>query len=107
MRATILASVIALAGCAATPVTPAQQAENAACTAQADAAYQQDTVDQDARTDQTGQRYPAMPAQVFSAETMGAQSQRGHDIQQCEDTGSSNGQPAITGPAITPHFISN
>ena len=107
MKPILLAACFILAGCATT-TSPAQQAENAACTAQGDAQYQQDTVDQQARTAQVGQRYSAMPNQVFNAETMGAESQRGHLIQDCEDTGNNNGQPVpANGPAITPHILSN
>ena len=99
---------LALAGCAATPISPAQQADNAACTAQADAQYRQDTVDQEARVDQTGQRYSATPNHVFDAETMGAESQRGHMVQSCEENGNDNGQP-VTGnfTPVTPHIITN
>lgn len=106
--ASLLFTGLALAGCDATPTTPAQQAENAACTAQADAQYQQNTVDQEARTAQTGQRYSATPNHVFDAETMGAQHVYQSQIQNCEDTGSNNGQPIVTnGPVVTPHILSN
>jgi hypothetical protein len=108
MKPIILAFCLALAGCATQATSPAQQAENAACTSEGDATYQQDTVDQEARTDQVGQRYAAMPNQVFNAETMGAESQRGHQIQNCEDTGNNNGQPVPAGgPAVTPHILTN
>ena len=108
MKPILLTACLILAGCAATPITPAQQAENAACTAQADATYQQNTVDQEARTAQVGQRYAAMPNQVFNGETMGAQHVYQSQIQNCEDTGNNNGQPIVTnGPAVTPHILSN
>jgi hypothetical protein len=110
MKPIILAalSCLALAACAAPPETAAQQSENAACTAQADAQYQQDTVDQEGRTLQNGLRYGATPTQVFGAETMGAQSQREHQIQDCEETGNNNGQPVVNGvPVVTPHIITN
>ena len=108
MKPIIFAACLILAGCTTDTLSPAQQAENAACTAQGDATYQQDTVDQEARTAQIGQRYSAMPNQVFNAETMGAESQRGHQIQNCEDTGNNNGQPVVTnGPAVTPHILTN
>ena len=99
---------LALAGCDSTPITPAQQAENAACAAQAGAIYQQNTVDQEARTDQTGQRYAATPNHVFDAETMGAQHDYQSQVQHCEDTGNNNGQPVVNGvPVVTPHIIPN
>ena len=99
---------LALAACAAQPESPAQDAENSACTAQGDALYHQDTVDQEARTAQNGQRYGAMPNQVFDAERMGALSQRDAQVADCEDTGSNNGQPTVNGvPVVTPHIISN
>ncbi len=109
MKPILLIACLSLAGCAATPITPAQQAENStACTAQADASYQQNTVDQEARTAQVGQRYSATPNHVFDAETMGAQHAYQSQIQNCEDTGSNNGQPVVTnGPVITPHILSN
>ena len=99
---------LALSACAAGPETAAQQAEDSACTAQGDAQYNQDTVDQEARTVQNGQRYGAMPTQVFDAERMGAMSQRDTQVQNCEETGSNNGQPMVNGvPVVTPHIISN
>jgi hypothetical protein len=110
MKPILLAALacVALAGCDSTPISPAQQAENAACTAQADAQYRQNTVDQEARVDQTGQRYSATPNHVFDAETMGAQSQRGHQIQDCEETGNNNGQPVAPGfTPVAPHIITN
>jgi len=101
-------SCLALAGCSATPITPAQQAENAACASQAGATYQQNTVDQEARTAQNGQRYSATPNHVFDAETMGAQHDYQSQLQQCEDTGNNNGQPVVNGvPVVTPHIITN
>lgn len=102
---------LALNACAPSE-SPAQQAENTACAAQADAQYQQDTTDQAGRTLQNGQRFSAMPTQVFDAERMGAQSQRDAQVQNCEDTGSNNGQPALNPvvngfPVPAPHIISN
>jgi hypothetical protein len=110
MKSIILATLasLGLAGCGATPISQAQQAENAACTAQADAQYRQNTVDQEARVDQTGQRYSATPNHVFDAETMGAQSQREHQIQNCEETGNNNGLPVAPGfTPVAPHIITN
>ncbi len=98
----------ALAACAASPQSPAQQAEASACQAEADAQYQQNTVDQEARTRQNGQRFGAMPTQVFEAERMGAMSQHDTQLQDCEATGSNNGQPVVNGvPVVTPHIITN
>lgn len=103
----LILACLALAGCADS-MTPAQQAENAACAAQAGADYQQNTVDQEARTAQPGQRYAAMPNHVFDAETMGAQHVYRSQVQQCEDTGTNNGQPTVNGvPVVTPHIITN
>lgn len=110
MKLFFLAALVCLplAGCAAEQTSPAQQAEDSACTAQADAQYQQNTIDQQGRTAENGQRYPAMPTQVFGAETMGAMSQRDAQVQNCEETGSNNGQPEVNGvPVIAPHIISN
>ncbi len=103
------ALLLALAGCAATPpVSQAQQADTAACTAQANTQYQQNTLDLQARPPQLGQRYGAMPTQVFDAEHMGALSERASQIQQCEETGTNNGQPEAGGfSPVVPHIITN
>ncbi len=103
------ALLLALAGCTATPpASQAQQADNAACTAQANAQYQQNTQDLQARPPQVGQRYGAMPTQVFNAERMGALNERANQITQCEETGSNNGQPQTNGfTPVAPHIITN
>jgi hypothetical protein len=99
---------LALAACAAAPVSPAQQAEDAACTAQAGAQYQQDTIDQEGHTLQNGLRYGATPTHVYDAETMGAQHAYDSQVQNCEDTGTNNGQPVVNGvPVVAPHIITN
>jgi hypothetical protein len=101
-------SCLALSACAAPPLSPAQQAENAACAAQAGTQYQQNTIDQEGHTAQNGLRYGATPTHVFDAETMGAQHAYDSQVQTCEDTGTNNGQPVVNGvPVVAPHIITN
>ncbi len=76
MKKILMAMVacVALAGCAANaPESNAQQADDAACTAQADALYNSETVDEQARTSQNGLLYAPMPTHVFDAEQLGAE----------------------------------
>ncbi len=100
------AACLGLAACAAAPESPAQQAENAACTAQANAQFNQATLDESARTSQNGLMFGATPNHVFDAEHMGALSARDSQIQDCEKTGNNNGQPVVNGvPVVAPHII--
>jgi uncharacterized lipoprotein YmbA len=108
MKKILLAGLacLALAGCAGAPESQAQKAENAACTAQANAQYNANTVDLGGRTAQTGLMYSATPNHVFDAEQMGAMHQRESQISDCEKTGNNNGQPQTDSvPAIVPHIV--
>jgi hypothetical protein len=87
-----------LAGCAAAPPSDADQANLAACTQQADAAYQQDNLNGLARTGQTGLYFAPMPNHVFDSQRMGSLNARNNQIQDCVSGGSS-GQSAAVGPA--------
>ncbi|WP_297370134.1 hypothetical protein [Acidocella sp.] len=108
-RILVLGAVAALclSGCASAPQSQADQAEAAACTSQADAAYQQHTLNLEARTAQNGLRYGA-PTQLFAGEQMGAMNARDNQIANCEQTGNNNGQPEVNGvPVVTPHIVGN
>ncbi len=97
---------LGLAACASTPESPAQQAEDAACTAQADAQYNQATLGDAGHTAQNGLMYGATPTHVFDAEHMGAMYERDSQIQDCEKTGNNNGQPVVNDvPVVAPHII--
>ncbi len=99
----------ALAGCAgsAAPST-SQQADNAACTAQADASYNASTVDLQARTAEPGLLYPAGPNHVFDAEKLGAEHARDSQISRCEQNGDISGADDLGGaPPIVPHIVNN
>ena len=75
----------ALAGCAASqPESAAQQADDGVCTAQADAVYHSQTIDEEARTAQPGLIYGATPTHVFDAEQLGAEHVRESAITKCE-----------------------
>jgi hypothetical protein len=95
-----------LAGCAAgQPESQAQQADNAACTAQADATYNANTIDEQARTKQNGLLYAPMPNHAFDAEQLGAQHVRDSQITDCEQNGN-KGAPIVNGtPVVTPHIL--
>ncbi|WP_298285643.1 hypothetical protein [Acidocella sp.] len=100
-------AALGLSGCASAPPSPADQAEAAACTSQADAAYQQRTMNLQARPLQNGLRYGA-PTQLFEGEQMGAMNARDNQIATCEQTGNDNGQPVVNGvPVVTPHIVGN
>jgi hypothetical protein len=97
---------LGLTACAAAPESAAQRSEDAACTAQANAQYDQSTLDLQGRTTQNGLRYGAMPTLVFNGQTMGAEHVRDSQIQNCEKTGNNNGQPVVNGaPVVAPHII--
>ncbi|SHE84518.1 hypothetical protein [Acidocella aminolytica] len=104
-RLPAVAAVLFLAGCASQKQTPAEVANQAACTQQANAMYQNSTVNLQARTAQTGLRYGG-PNQVFDAERMGAMNDRALQIQRCEQIGNQNGSPTVNGvPVVTPHIV--
>jgi hypothetical protein len=111
MKPPLLAALalLALSACTQTPPpTPAQQAENAACTAQAQATYNQNTLSDAGHTPQPGLMFGATPTHVFDAEHADAQEDYDSQVQNCEETGNNNGQPVPAGvPAITPHIITN
>ncbi len=96
-----------LAACA--PVQPesqAQQADDAACTAQANAAYNASTLDQQARPSQNGLMYGAMPTHAFDGEKLGAEHQRESQISDCEQNGSASGPDDLNGaPVVIPHIV--
>ena len=97
---------LGLTACAAAPESPAQQAEDAACTTQANTQYDQSTLDLAGRTAQNGLRYGAMPTHAFDGQIMGAEHARDSQIQDCEKTGNNNGQPVVNGvPVVAPHII--
>ena len=100
---------LALAACTpAPPLTPAQQAEHAACAAQAKAAYDQNTLSDAGHVPQPGQMFGATPTHVFDAEHMGAQHAYESQVQNCEATGINNGQPVPSDVStVTPHIITN
>jgi hypothetical protein len=102
----MLSACAALAGCAAAPESQAQQADDAACTAQADAAYNSMDEDQLARTSQTGLRYAPEPNHVFDGEQLGAEHVRDSDIMNCEDNGNAESKSALDDvPEPTPHIV--
>ena len=108
MKPTLLATLLclALAACAAPPESTAQQADDTACTQQADTQYQQDTIDEAGHTAQNGLMFGATPTHVFDAERLGALHQRDSQLQDCEETSNNNGQPEVNGvPVVTPHII--
>lgn len=91
-----------LAACAPAPQpSAAQQAETAACTAQGDAIYHADTIDEEGRTAQNGLLYGGTPTHVFDAEHLGALHARDSAVSQCEQNGES-GTPALGGGNIVP-----
>jgi hypothetical protein len=108
MKTSLLAVLgcLALAACAGSPESTSQQADDAACTQQADAQYQQNTIDEAGHTAQNGLLYGATPTHVFDAERLGAMHQRDSQLLDCEETGNNNGQPEVNGvPVVTPHII--
>ena len=107
MKSSLLAvaAILLLAGCASQPQSQAAAANTAACTDAANAAYQNSTLDQQARTLQNGLRYGG-PNQVFDAERLGAMNDRALQIQHCENFGSQNGAPTVNGvQVVTPHIV--
>jgi hypothetical protein len=108
MMRILLAAVVCggLAGCAASASeSTSQQADDAACTAQGDAVYNANTVDEQARTAQNGLIYGATPTHVFDAEQLGAEHVRDSQIANCEENGMASG-PEINGmPVVTPHIV--
>jgi len=99
---------LTLAGCAGAPESQAQQANDAACTAQADAQYRANTLDDAGHTDQSGLMYGATPNHVFDAEHLGAQHSFESQLSRCEKLGTSNGTPQVNGvPVVAPHIIEN
>jgi hypothetical protein len=106
---TVLACA-ALGGCveSAPAPTTAADANDAACTAQGDAIYNANTVDQQARTGQTGLLFGTTPNHVFDAEQLGAQHQRESEISNCEQNGSNASPNQDYGaPLVTPHIINS
>ena len=94
-----------LAGCASSPTeSAAQQADDAACTAQANATYEAQNPNLLARTSENGLYFPPMPNQVFEGQRLGALSARDNQIQACEQNG--NAGPNVNGvPVVAPHIV--
>jgi len=109
MRAIFAAAAVglALAGCAApAPPSTAAEADAAACTAQGNAMFNANTVDEQARTGQNGLLYGATPTHVFDAEQLGAEHLRQSGITACEQNGNTSGPDDLGGPPpVTPHII--
>lgn len=96
-----------LTGCAQPP-SQAQQADAAACTAQGDALYNSETVDEQARTAQPGLIYGGTPTHVFDAEQLGAMHARDSAITDCEEKGNTNAPAALGGGAVVqPQIVSS
>jgi hypothetical protein len=97
---------IVLAGCAALPAaSQADDANQAACTQQADAAYRANNYDSLARTSQTGVYFSPMPNHVFDAQQMGSLSARNNQINDCVQNGNTT-RPVIPGaPLPAPQII--
>jgi len=84
-----------LAGCAAAPPpSQADQANLAACTADADAVYKQSNLNALGRTNQNGLLYAPMPDQVFNGQRMGTLDARNNQISDCVQNGNPNNRPA-------------
>ncbi len=97
-----------LAGCAAAPPpSQAAAADAAACTAQADAAYNAQNYDQLSRTGQNGLYYAPMPNHVFDAQQQGALHVRDSQITDCEAHGSGGATASYAAPLVTPHIVPN
>ena len=96
-----------LVGCAPmAPPSPSQQADDAACTAQADATYRANTQDQQARTLQNGLYFAPMPNRVFQSQQMGAEHVYDSQLQNCEQNGNPDTAPSInTAPLVPPQII--
>jgi hypothetical protein len=107
MKQILLAALVcgALAGCAASaPETSAQQADDAVCTAQADAAYNAQNVDALSRTSQNGLYFAPTPNHVFDAQRMGSMHVRDSQIEDCEQNG--NAGLSVNGmPVVAPHIV--
>ena len=106
MKQIFLAALVCgtLAGCAASPPeSAAQQADDATCTAQADATYEAQNSNLLARTGQNGLYFPATPDKVFDSQRLGALSARANQIQACEQNGNT---PNVNGvPVVAPHIV--
>ncbi len=100
-----LCLMLAASGCAAPPPSQAEQADLAACTSQADAAYKAQNYESLSRTEQTGLRYAPMPNHVFDAQQLGAMHVRDDQISDCVNNGGT-ATPVIPGaPLVTPQII--
>lgn len=93
-----------LSGCAAPQESTGQQADDAACTAQADALYTAETPDLQARTSQAGLRYGS-PTQVFGAEQLGALHDRDSALQNCESNGNNETRGVLNTPPVPPQIV--
>jgi len=105
-----LAGLLAMSGCAASPPpSQADQANLAACTAQADAAYNAQNYDQLSRTSQNGLLYSPTPSHVFDAQHLGSLHERDDQITDCVNNGTGgtvSASNALPGPApVAPQII--
>ena len=99
-------ALLGLVGCELSPPpSAADQANLAACTAQADATYNAQNVDALSRTDQTGVRYSATPNHVFDGEQLGLMHQRDSQISNCVDNGTASASALPGKPAPAPQVI--
>ena len=95
-----------LVGCANTPPqSPGQQADDAACTAQANATYNANTEDEQARTLQNGLYFAPMPNRVFQGQQMGAEHAYDSQLSSCEQNGNPNTPAVTTAPLVAPQII--
>ena len=96
-----------LAGCAQiAPGSAGRQAEDSACTAQANAIYNANTEDEQARTLQNGLLFAPMPTRVFQSQQMGAEHVYDSQVQQCEQNGNPDtGDSINTAPLVPPQII--
>ena len=108
MKQILLAALVCgtLAGCAGSPPeSAAQQADDATCTAQADAAYEAQNANLLARTSQNGLYFAPMPNHVFDGQRLGSMSARDNQIQACEQNGNT---PSVNGvPVVAPHIVAS
>ncbi len=110
MRKMMMAALgcAALAGCAAgPPPTAAENADAAACTQAADAAYEAQNYDELSRTSQTGVRYSATPNHVFDAQRLGSLHVRDSQITDCERNGNNDDRASLIPgpPPATPQIV--
>jgi hypothetical protein len=101
-----IAALLGLAGCAISPPpSPADQAEAASCTAQADAVYTDNNEDALSRTSQTGLLFAPTPNHAFDSQRLGSLHQRDSQITACEQNGDLAGNGGLPPADIVPPRI--